>query len=187
MKRYMPIAFCLLLLACSKKKKDEDVVPQDKLPSVTQEGKNTFGCLVNGIVLLPKGFVGVPNLVRSYDASYNNGNFYVGIYNIGGDNETTEQSLTLRIARNFRDAGNFPLVMPIQQASVSYSRINTATRKGCEYEPGDVNNQSEQSGQLTITKLDKLKGVIAGTFSVMLIKKGCDTIRVTDGRFDVSF
>lgn len=40
------------------------------------------------------------------------------------------------------------------------------------------------SGTLTITRLDQQAGIIAGTFSFTLAQPGCDTIKVTQGRFD---
>jgi hypothetical protein len=39
-------------------------------------------------------------------------------------------------------------------------------------------------GQLVITRLDMSAGIIAGTFSFTLAQTGCDTIKVTQGRFD---
>ena len=36
----------------------------------------------------------------------------------------------------------------------------------------------------TITRLDRQAGVVSGTFWFTLYKSGCDSIRVTDGRFD---
>jgi len=37
---------------------------------------------------------------------------------------------------------------------------------------------------LTISRLDLQAGVISGTFAFTLYKPGCDSIRVTQGRFD---
>jgi hypothetical protein len=41
-----------------------------------------------------------------------------------------------------------------------------------------------RKGTLTIIRLDLTKGIIAGTFEFTLAKPGCDTIRVTNGRFN---
>jgi hypothetical protein len=40
-------------------------------------------------------------------------------------------------------------------------------------------------GSITITKLDIQNGIIAGTFAATLYKPGCDTVTITDGRFDM--
>ena len=37
---------------------------------------------------------------------------------------------------------------------------------------------------LIITRLDRAAGIISGTFAFTLAKPGCDTVRVTQGRFD---
>ena len=42
-------------------------------------------------------------------------------------------------------------------------------------------------GELIITKLDKNAGIISGTFNATLYKPGCDTLKITDGRFDMKF
>ena len=34
--------------------------PEDQLPPITQTGANTFGCIINGKVLIPKDGIGVP-------------------------------------------------------------------------------------------------------------------------------
>jgi hypothetical protein len=39
-------------------------------------------------------------------------------------------------------------------------------------------------GVLTITRLDLTAGIVAGTFAFTLYKPGCDSVRVTNGRFD---
>lgn len=45
----------------------------------------------------------------------------------------------------------------------------------------------ESSGSMTITKLDRTNRLIVGIFNATLSKAGCDTIKITNGRFDVKF
>ena len=40
------------------------------------------------------------------------------------------------------------------------------------------------NGQLTVTRLDTKAGIVAGTFHFKLWQPGCDTIKVTQDRFD---
>jgi hypothetical protein len=42
----LTITLAVLLFSCCKKKTDTDTTPT--LPPATQEGKNTFGCYING-------------------------------------------------------------------------------------------------------------------------------------------
>ena len=50
MKKLTFLFYLILLAACSK----DDSNPIDALPPATQIGANTFGCLINGKVLLPR-------------------------------------------------------------------------------------------------------------------------------------
>jgi len=42
-------------------------------------------------------------------------------------------------------------------------------------------------GDLTITRLDLQAGIIAGTFNFVLDQAGCDTLKITQGRFENKF
>ena len=53
---------------------------------------------------------------------------------------------------------------------------------GCDLSSDDANTYHK--GTLTITRLDLQAGIISGTFAFTLAKPGCDTVRVTQGRFD---
>lgn len=65
--------------------------------------------------------------------------------------------------------------------SFSYFNNNTQQIIGCDYtDPATI----KQIGQVVITKLDLQHGIISGTFQFTLFKSGCDSIKVTQGRFD---
>ena len=49
---------------------------------------------------------------------------------------------------------------------------------------GSTKTTTYQAGTLIITRFDLAQGVIAGTFSFKLYQPGCDTLRLTQGRFD---
>lgn len=40
---------------------------------------------------------------------------------------------------------------------------------------------------LNFTKIDLSAGIIAGTFDCTIHQTGCDTLRITEGRFDLKF
>ena len=100
MKNIVIIATLMLLCAAGCKK---DKASEDQLPPATQTGANTFGCLVNGKVFVPKGYDGTgrpnPHVQYDYDlkgqpylsikgAHYTNSNFQAGV-NIGFNNLTS--------------------------------------------------------------------------------------------------
>lgn len=39
-------------------------------------------------------------------------------------------------------------------------------------------------GILAITRFDRSQGIVSGTFAFKLYKQGCDTLKITQGRFD---
>ena len=43
------------------------------------------------------------------------------------------------------------------------------------------------SGNINITRFDLSAGIISGTFAFKCKKNGCDTLNITDGRFDWKF
>jgi hypothetical protein len=73
----------------------------------------------------------------------------------------------------------------MQDVGLQYLKFTGSSNTGCSYSLREEDNG--QSGQLTITRLDLQNQIIAGTFSFTLTKKDCDTVRITDGRFDLKF
>lgn len=62
----------MLMLQCTAGCK-KDKASEAQLPPVTQTGANTFGCLVNGKVFVPRGYDGTgrPNPHVQYDCDLN--------------------------------------------------------------------------------------------------------------------
>lgn len=161
----------LLLMHC--KKNDPD--PIDQLPPITQEGKNTFGCLLNGKAWTPKGNDGTSNYRVSYDPTYRKGTLNIFTYRYTNRNSKDEQVIGI-YSDSLTTPGTYPLIIPNhQEALFSDQKTN------CQFEQG---GSQFRNGKLTITKLDLQQGIISGTFEFTLAKPGCDTIEVTNGRFD---
>ncbi len=170
---------CLWLLACSlllttgmKCKKDIfDFNNNNKLPAVTQEGKNTFGFLLNGEVWLPKGGIFSSILDLSYDPNYNGGALSISAKRISSDNNQKYLAIG---GININKPGTYNFETPFK--NVSYSDDT------CYYTDG-----AKISGSITITKLDLTgNGIISGTFNFKLEKEGCPIINATEGRFDMT-
>jgi hypothetical protein len=182
MKTYL-IFLALILLSLTACKKDKHIngtgtppPQQQQLPPITTEGKNTFGCLVNGNVWLPE-VTPYQMFVYPLTSSYNP--------NIGLDVKATKnidnqiyEGTSLQII-NLDDTGVFILDsnLPIGSYGVYYD-----LSKGCNYTTDSI-----QIGTVEILKLDTSNKIIAGTFEMKLWKNGCDTINITEGRFDVKY
>ena len=161
----------LLLVGCHKK----DPSPEEQLPTATQSGANTFGCLVNGQPWTPKGNNGSSNYSVSYDRAYRKGTLNVGTYRYIGTGANDYQLVGF-YADSIPTPGTYSLAIVNHHEGIFLDRTKT-----CQF-PG--NDPYYRKGSLTITRLDVQAGIISGTFEFTLARPGCDTVRVTQGRFD---
>ncbi len=176
---YKPIPTLLVLLLCLSlsncnwlSKKDE---PRPDLPPETQTGANTFGCYVNGVPYTPRGSVGLtsnfsPVLVP-------NGNFRISTYRITPD-RNPEQYLGFGFSE-LSGMGTYSINS--QNGIMGFRDLYRdcyywTDREDCSYE-----------GTITITKYDMENFIVSGRFKATLYVPDCDTIRITEGRFDVKF
>ena len=173
---------CLMIftssLKCKKNPPPLIIDNTEKLPPATQEGKNTCGFLLNGKVWVPKGNSGRSNPRWYFDPGLNNGSFnLVGTRteNIG-DTSFTGFSLSFN---NF-SAGYYRINIDSSKAGVF-----TNSKNYCSY--WWLDTIKNHNSFVNITKFDTQNRIIAGTFEFTLYKPGCDTVRITQGRFDVKY
>jgi len=189
-KRLLPftllVLFVVAFTACKKHKSN----PADStgLPPATQTGAKTFGCLVNGEVFVPKRKVGSINPVlqcyyQYLDDDYDKSYFWgLSANHQGKDCELTSISLgtdslaivegkTYQLIRNGR--GN---------ASAQYTYYPNCYTLENNYKTNDLTG-----GELTITYFDEINQIVSGTFWFTAVNDKGDTVRVTDGRFDMPY
>jgi hypothetical protein len=172
---FVIIIFCWFAFYLQSCDLFDSISKNEELPPATQEGKNTFGCYVNGKLWLPKGSNGTSNLDASYDPTFENGAFELNAYRIRDD---VDQFIALG-GKNVNKVGSYIFSQDLDSPG---ALLNDKKTK-CSY--------SEQPnvifGNFTVSKLDIANQIISGTFEFTLAKTGCDTIKVTDGRFDMKF
>ena len=174
--------FLFTITSCS-----ESDAPQDQLPPITQTGANTFGCVINGEVLIPKDGIGVPQ-PKGITVKYrNNKNFIIDAGNLkdngGGDiyiyiyNLTSTGVYNLGVSDNQSDLSFAP----------SYPHIFCRTYDGANQ--GKVYLSNVNSGTITITRFDSDNHIVSGTFELTVFNKDnpSETIEITEGRFDVNW
>jgi hypothetical protein len=182
------IKICLLFittlfLSCSENNNLIPTVAEEVLPPITQTGENTFGCLVNGAVFIPKDKTG-------YTAP--GGGTPQGI-EILGDN-----SVFVIQARNYINTAIYiyiPENLPEQKTyvfdespGVSYG-LNSPNYAHifCV-----INNKKylsfEDSGLIDFTKANFDNKIYAGIFNVKLRNQDNpeEFIEIKDGRFDIN-
>ncbi len=168
------------LLGLSQCKKKSDPAPADQLPPVTQTGANTFGCLVNGQPWTPSGNDGRANYRITYDPGYAGGSLTIRVYRYPNPNGTGDHQTFIIGGNPISKASNYAININ-GPAGVDY--FDSSKQKPCdEYYYG--NNGFVSKGQLVVTRLDLSQGIISGTFNFTLYQPGCDSVRVTNGRFD---
>lgn len=138
----------------------------EKLPPATQEGKHTFGCLVNG-----KAWV--------TETSTDSWAFYQGgVLSIGSS----------LIAKDIDQGMGFVIIdldlneskYILNDSVYRYANFGDGSTK-CTYSCHDGR------GEISVTNLDKSKRIISGTFAFTVSNPDCDTVRITNGRFDLTY
>lgn len=171
--RHLLLCTCLLVLyAC---KKDEDAEPA--LPPATQEGRNTFGCKVNGQLWVNGGD---DWMAKYYWADYIDSS---GVFYLGGSSSkaNTHSEVGLVIEHlPFSDIINAPFQCKGWYRRVIYQNNVSSTNKYI--------TDSIIPGTVTITKFDTINLIVSGTFNFNAkLEGGTETVDVTDGRFDLRF
>jgi len=158
---------------------------EEQLPPITQTGANTFGCLINGKVWLPKGWDGqFPNSRITIDPTYVDGDLTVRTYRMDGD---FRYSITLS-SDSIKNTGiyqiksfsrcKFVYGKHARDLSISYCSVDNGNGGG------DPNNIS---GYLKITRYDLANRIFSGEFEITFNNIDCglgDPVSITQGRFD---
>ncbi|MEJ8802063.1 DUF6252 family protein [Pontibacter sp. H249] len=180
MKHFLCFIILLLLAATSCKK--EKVNPVDLLPAATQEGRNTFGCLVNGAAFTPKGsvFSGFGGPIQDCYYQFVRGGFHFHV-------SATDKSKGDVI---FGVDINTDSLEIKEGAVISLTKGNRGEASG-SYIDGSVYKEYRTSygatGELTITRLDEEKQIVSGTFWFDAVNKEGAKVEVREGRFDMKY
>ncbi|MCU0441382.1 MAG: DUF6252 family protein [Bacteroidia bacterium] len=171
------------LWSCKDKDPDPQPAPpspnvkEEQLPPITTTGAGTFGCKVNGKVWVAKSNkTGWPPTYASVDKSNNR------LINISGS-MLKHPSIFHIIGLQFYyliNKSNFKL------------NILTDTVPSANYIDTDKNKfwrtDSILGGEVTLINFDTVKQIISGTFYFDCVNKETnDTLRITDGRFDMNY
>ncbi|MBH8570915.1 hypothetical protein KB206_18635 [Microvirga sp. STS02] len=176
--RNLPLYLSLLLLMQCSKCKQDDPPPVNQLPPATQTGANTFDCLLNGQPYTPKGNNGTPNYAVIYDPGFQGGNLQVLTYRYLGSGSNTLQSLSI-IGDSISRVGTYRLTATGGRKAFFLDETRSFPCNQFAGGKGVYTN-----GTLTITRLDRQTGILSGTFEFTLAQPGCDTVKVTQGRFN---
>ncbi|RYE18438.1 MAG: hypothetical protein EOP51_21960 [Sphingobacteriales bacterium] len=178
---YLLLACFLLLTACSK---DDDTNSPDTLPPATQEGKNTFGCKVNGRNWVPDSDDWMASVLYSHYISQDTTVGPKGQLHVGASNGILHQGVRFTIPVLPPILGNYTL-------NQSHYLLGGGGGYSSNISPNSSNDyftDTLHTGTVTLTKFDTINHIVSGTFYFQAkLQGGTETVNVTDGRFDISY
>jgi len=165
-----------------------------ELPPITTEGKNTFGCLVEGELLVPYPRKLIKdNFVKSFGINEDLEGFLEVGATMEGETGYESRSVGINLLNRVFDEGEYVLYTDSTTYnssgypnSINNVRVRITDKSGnSTFNSWRVPNPD--CGRLNVLRLDTLSRIIAGTFYFDAINKEGDTIKVTDGRFDLKY
>jgi len=148
---------------------DEDLTELEKLPPLTTTGENTFGCLVNGEVFLVEN-------TSKLSAIYQGGFVQLGA-------EFNDSDLTKSIRIILDDPLAEQKKYLLGESDTYRTRFRTRSDSPiCYYEYNDTFD-----GYVTISNINRTAFILSGTFEFSTVTDRCDTVNITEGRFDVQY
>ncbi len=196
MKNLITMLLLIILIGCSSD--DSNSNPESQLPPITQTGENTFGCLIDGKLFIPRDGAGT---LGGSDKGFM----------FWGDPTDNLQYNEIEI-NDYKSERTAKLLIHIQnlhQIGVGTYTINLSNGMSnidgynhnymhCRIFNDETNNYQyyrsfENSGELKITKYqvtnqESQNKIVSGTFSCRLKNSSNpnDIIEVTLGRFDIN-
>lgn len=192
-KTYFLITLILSLTVLAFSCKKHNIQPVDQLsllPPATQTGARTFGCLVNGQAFVPnnRSIIEGPDLQCNYIFITGGYYFTVGASKHNNDDGSdtglviTTDSLSISQGQAVRLTSSF--------MHGTYGFGGTAGAAYNIFAPAGIYNyytSANLNGELRITTLDTVKQIVSGTFYFNVLDHNGDTLKITDGRFDMPY
>ncbi len=185
-KIFLLFAVAILMIACNKDDEAPQPTPEpseiEMLPPATQTGANKVGCLLNGKAFLPSGTNPTGGNPNPYCAYYHDA--FVLSFSIVRNENNTSMEGTESIAIHssnviLEESKTYSLKINDQRAGYL---ITKRSPKSDRYDTTE-----EQVGEFHITKLDKEKNIISGTFWFDAVNEQGKKVEIRDGRFDMVF
>lgn len=184
------LGICIVFLLC-RCAKDDWGPDESKLPSATEKGKDVFGCKINGEIWRPE-----QTGIKLTGSPYLDFDFYQDELTISAHKDTAKSgglnsSIAIWVESGFHGEGTYELTNNRNNNLVLNDSMKAASYRDlvnhCNY-----NTDSFNTGKLTITNFDTSGRdvILSGRFHFTAIveePKECetDTVRVTEGRFDI--
>jgi Family of unknown function (DUF6252) len=176
--KIIPILFSIILLtittiSCSKKTPAPTTL--DNLIPITQTGANTFGCLMNGQVVIAKGKKGIFKTSGATPGAYPD-EFY---FSIVTENPRRDFNFYIRFDNKPGKFKCYSKDMNFISITDSVDKFGTFLGGANYYETND-----SVSGVIEVTKIDD--HTLSGVFNFDAQNNKKEIVHFTNGRFDFS-
>lgn len=173
----IPCATLLFLCFCfAQCHKDKTPAPDNPygLPNATQDGHGLFACRINGV-----------NVIAKNDINH-----------IGAWMSANRDTLNARgsFGKNFFQFFAIGTIIKNRQINISYSFQDTlltsflyGTDSTCSGISSGFPDITKAIGSMTYSKIDTINLVESGTFNCKIPIPNCDTLNITEGRFDIQY
>gem|GEM_PF-716214 len=168
--------FFLSVLSCNKG------TDNNSLPPATQNGSNTMGAKINGIVWSRFPCIDCIGGGSGLTASFNDGFLHIVGDSINSSKIIVEIELD---AVNVTGTGVYDLGIKGSNNITNHGEVNYYNHDNTVNYFTDLANK----GTITITKLDMTKHIVSGTFAFNAVNQSnaTDVKIVSQGRFDIPF
>jgi hypothetical protein len=183
------LALLVLIATLSQCSSCKENINPNELPPETQIGAGTFACLVNGQVWTynnPTGINLKPTSNLSFDPLDHRGRLNIYGLRYNNKNEGIDEIGLLAdslIVRNVAKVDSKNNDMSLFYTNENIVKCNDFFTKV----QIDSSKNFYRLGKVEITKLDLQDKIISGRFDCIIFQTGCDTLKITEGRFDIKF
>jgi hypothetical protein len=171
---YATVIFALCLSSCKK----DEVCDHPSLPCQTHEGKNTFGCLIDGVPFVAKTSFSIGGAVAVSGEFDESSNFL----HVNGSREDSQGNLEDLRFKCYVTDGISEYTMDVN--TENYMGYLNFSGSKCNYF-----HDPQDKGKVSITYHDSEKNIISGTFFMSLVNPDCNptVMNITNGRFDFGY
>ncbi len=198
MKKTLLLLIAILLIACFK---DQSDGTEARLPDITTEGKNTFGCVIDEITFLPrrKTCLFCQDILKA--RYYHLENSYYGqepgyYLFIDAYNQITKKGIKISLSTSeapLVEGQFYPIVLKgnnkIDANYYYYTSTPDPDNSGVNYHTThNYDTTDEINGLLEIIFLDEINNIISGVFHFDAINQVNGNIaEIKNGRFDLIY
>lgn len=174
------LVLCFCFAQCHKEIKTPSPDNPYGLPNATQNGANNFACLING-----QKFIAYYDGLHSkagFDGQLSDKGFFYDTLGITGSPKISNYFEGIGLSINGRLNPNSEYIINTKDAIAIFGTDST-----CLGISSIVTTAYAISGTIHLTKFDTTKKIVSGVFNCIIPIPNCDTLNITEGRFDYQY